>query len=272
MLHFKKIFIEEQMSLKSWLFIWLKQLSKLTLDDVRGGKVTVMGALETRGVAYEGVVVVDFNDGIVPAIPAKDNFLNSSIRKFANLPTKNDREALQKQIYKRLFEEAKEATIIYSTSNNRSPASYLYELGLSLGEHIEPSLELLYDEPNQIVDEVDPIIEDFDAKAITWSATRLKIFLTCRRKYYYIYEQKLKPKDDDEINEGQFLHKVLENLFKERRFFDSVDEMQSSLDRLIDKLLETTSPKIAYSKLLWREKLKNFIVNQIYHFKAGWRV
>ena len=272
MLHFKKIFIEEQMSLKSWLFIWLKQLSKLTLDDVRGGKVTVMGALETRGVAYEGVVVVGFNDGIVPAIPAKDNFLNSSIRKFANLPTKNDREALQKQIYKRLFEEAKEATIIYSTSNNRSPASYLYELGLSLGEHIEPSLELLYDEPNQIVDEVDPIIEDFDAKAITWSATRLKIFLTCRRKYYYIYEQKLKPKDDDEINEGQFLHKVLENLFKERRFFDSVDEMQSSLDRLIDKLLETTSSKIAYSKLLWREKLKNFIVNQIYHFKAGWRV
>jgi RecB family exonuclease len=270
--HFKRVFRKEQMSLKNWLFLWLKRLSKLTLDDVRGGKVTVVGALETRGVAYEGVVVVDFNDGIVPTIPAKDNFLNSSIRKFANLPTKNDRESLQKQIYKRLFEEAKEVTIIYSTSNNRSPASYLYELGLSLGKHIEPSLELLYNEPNQIIDEVDPIIENFDAKAITWSATRLKIFLTCRRKYYYIYEQKLKPKDDDEINEGQFLHKVLENLFKERRFFDSVDEMKSSLDRLIDKLLETTSPKIAYSKLLWREKLKNFIVNQIYHFKAGWRV
>ncbi len=270
--YFKRVFKEEYMSLKNWLFLWLRRLSKLTLDDVRGGKVTVMGALETRGVGYEGVVIVDFNDGIVPAIPAKDNFLNSSIRKFANLPTKNDRESLQKQIYKRLLEEAKVATIIYSTSNNRTPASYLYELGLGVGVHIEPNLELLYNEPNQIIDEVDPIVERFDAKAITWSATRLKIFLSCRRKYYYIYEQKLKPKDDDEINEGQFLHKVLENLFRDRAYFDSIEEMRSSIDRLIDKLLESNSPKIAYSKLLWREKLKKFIENQIHHFKAGWRV
>lgn len=272
MLHFQRIFRDDEMSLKNWLFLWLKQLSKLKLDDVRGGKVTVIGALETRGVIFRGVVVVDFNDGIVPAIPAKDAFLNSTIRKFANLPTKHDRTALQKQLYKRILEEAEESTILYSTSNNKSPASYLYELGLGTGEHIEPNLELLYSEPCQIIDEVDPVVENFDVRAITWSATRLKTFLTCRRKYYYSYEQKLKPKDDDEINEGQFLHKVLENLFKEQSFFTSVDEMRSSIDRLIDKLLETSSPKVAYSKLLWREKLKKFISNQVYHFNAGWRV
>ncbi|SFV61891.1 FIG00388203: hypothetical protein [hydrothermal vent metagenome] len=271
-LHFKRVFKKEQMSLKNWLFLWLKQLNKLTLDDVRGGKVTVMGALETRGVSFQGVVVVDFNDGIVPAIPAKDNFLNSSIRKFANLPTKNDREALQKQLYKRILEEAKKATIIYSTSNNRSPASYLYELGLGLGEHIQPNLELLYAEPNQVIAEYDPVIENFDASATVWSPTRLKTFLSCKREYYYRYKERLKPKEDNEINEGQFLHKVLENLFKEQKFFTSVDDMKSKLNRLLDQLLETTSPKIAYSKLLWREKLTKFIENQIYHFKAGWRV
>ena len=272
MLHLQMVFRDDKMSLKNWLFLWLKQLGKLTLDDVRGGKVTAIGALETRGVSFRGVVVIDFNDGIVPAIPAKDSFLNSTIRKFANLPTKNDRTALQKQLYKRILEGAEQATIIYSTSNNKSPASYLYELGLGTGEHIEANLELLYAEPCQIIDEVDPTIENFDAKAITWSATRLKSFLTCRRKYYYRYEQKLKPKEDDEINEGQFLHKMLENLFKEQPFFSSIDEMKSSIDRLIDKLLKTSSPKIAYSKLLWREKLKKFISNQVNHFKTGWRV
>ncbi len=272
LLGFKSIFSTEQMNMKAWLFLWLKRLSQLSLDDVRGGKITVLGALETRGVSFDGVIVVDFNDGIVPAIPAKDNFLNSSLRKFANLPTKNDREALQKQIYKRILENAKSSVIIYSTSNNKAPASYLYELNLGTGEPKEPPLNLLYSQPNQVVESVDPIIENFDVTNITWSATRLKTFLTCKRKYYYLYHEKLKAKEDNEINEGQFLHKLLEHLFKSRSHFKSVNEMKINIDKLIDSLLETTSPKIAYSKLLWRAKLPPFIEQQIAHFNVGWRV
>ena len=272
LVHFKSIFATTFMRLKSWLFLWLKRLSKITLDDVRGGKVTVLGALETRGVAFKGVVIVDFNDGIVPSIPAKDSFLNSSLRKFANLPTKNDREALQKQLYKRILEQALTSTIIYSRSNNKAPATYLYELGLGLGEYVIPSLELLYNQKSMLVKEEDPIIENFDAKNITWSATRLNTFLMCRRKYYYNYEQKLKPKDRDELNEGRFLHKVLEHLFKEKNFYENRDEMRLTLHKLLDQLLETYSPKIAYSKLLWKAKLEKFIDAQLYHFQSGWRV
>ncbi|HHD80606.1 MAG TPA: PD-(D/E)XK nuclease family protein, partial [Campylobacterales bacterium] len=166
-LYFKTVFANHEISIKEWLFLWLKQLNSLTIDDVRGGKVTIMGALETRGVSFRGVVVVDFNDGIVPSIPAKDNFLNSSLRKFANLPTKNDREALQKQIYKRILEQADKSVIIYSLSNNKSPASYLYELGLGLGKIQEPNLQLLYSELSKIVEPSDPIIEKFDMTKIT---------------------------------------------------------------------------------------------------------
>ena len=272
LIHFKSIFSTTSMRLKSWLFLWLKRLSKVTLDDVRGGKVTVMGALETRGVAFKGVVIVDFNDGIVPSIPAKDSFLNSSLRKFANLPTKNDREALQKQLYKRILEQAQYSTITYSRSNNKAPASYLYELGLGLGEYVTTSFKLLYEEKSMLVKDEDPIIEEFEATSITWSATRLNIFLTCRRKYYYKYEKKLKPKEGDELNEGRFLHKVLEHLFKEKNFYENRDEMKVNIDKLLDKLLETYNPKIAYSKLLWKAKLEKFIDAQLYHFKAGWRV
>jgi len=41
-------------------------------------------------------------------------FLNSNIRKLAKLPTRGDREAHQKQLYKRLLERAEIATIIYT--------------------------------------------------------------------------------------------------------------------------------------------------------------
>ncbi|MCH9740022.1 MAG: PD-(D/E)XK nuclease family protein [Epsilonproteobacteria bacterium] len=270
--YFKRVFSDEVMSLSAWLFLWLKYLSTLSLDDVRGGKVTVMGALETRGVHFEGVVIVDFNDGIVPAIPAKDGFLNSSLRKFANLPTKNDREALQKQIYKRLLEQAKEATIIYSLSDNKAPAGYLYELGLKEGEAKEVDMTLLYDSSNPLLEQKDPIIENFDAGKITWSATRLKSFLMCKRKYYYTYEIKLNIKEQNEIIEGVILHNALEYLFKNRHYFESVEAMKSAIDRVLDSILETTSSKIAYNKLLWKSKLVKFIEKQVYHFKAGWRV
>ncbi len=269
---FKRIFSKERMNIKSWLFLWLKRLVGLTLDDVRGGKITVMGALETRGVAFKGVVVVDFNDGIVPSIPAKDAFLNSSLRKFAKLPTKNDREALQKQLYKRILEQAESSIIIYSTANNRLPTSYLYELGLGLGEVMYTNLELLYSEPNMVVEEQSPIIENFNASQITWSATRLKTFLMCKRKYYYSYEENLKAKDSDELNEGRFLHKLLEHVFKEQEFYENVDELKVTIDKTLDSLLETKTAKIAYSKLLWKSKMEKFIYAQIDHFKQGYRV
>ncbi|CAA6809546.1 MAG: FIG00388203: hypothetical protein [uncultured Sulfurovum sp.] len=272
MAQFKQVFSKDFMNMKSWLFLWLKKLSQLSLDDVRGGKVTVMGALETRGVSFKGVVVVDFNDGIVPSIPAKDNFLNSGLRKFAKLPTKNDREALQKQLYKRILEQAQTSTIIYSKSNNKAPASYLYELGLGLGKDALANMKLLYNEPNMVVEVVDPIIKDFEASALTWSATRLKTFLSCKRKYYYNYVLNLQAKEEETFNEGRFLHKLLEHLFKEKAFFETKEQMKSNIDRLLDQLLETSTPKIAYTKLLWKAKFEKFIEAQIDHFRAGWRV
>jgi len=48
--------------------------------------------------------------------------------------------------------------------------------------------------------------------------------------------------------------------------------MQKNLDRLLDKLLPLDDAKIAYNKLLWKEKLKGFISSQIEHFKAEWKV
>jgi len=271
-LHFLKIFENEKLSLKEWLFIWLKALSKITLDDVRGGLITVMGVLETRGVSFEGVVIVDFNEGVVPASSSKDQFLNSSVRAFANLPTRNDREALQKQYYKRLLEQASRSTIIYSTSDNKLPSKFLYELGLEKVEQRQAQFDLLYAQPSQIMEEQEPIVENFDAYAITWSASRLKTYLDCKRKYYYRYIQKIQAKQEDDLNEGLFLHSLLEHLYKEKNAYANKEEMQKKLDILLDELLPFDDATIAYKKLLWKEKLKGFIDSQIEHFNAAWKV
>ena len=271
-LHFMKIFSEEKLSLKEWLFFWLKALSKITIDDVRGGMVTVMGVLETRGVSFKGVVIVDFNEGIVPAASSKDQFLNSSVRAFANLPTKSDREALQKQYYKRLLEQAKEVAILYSSSDNKLPSKFLYELGLKGAVSAQVQTNLLYDQPSQFVEEKDPIVEHFSAQDIIWSASRLKTYLECKRKYYYRYIQKIEAKKEEEPNEGAFLHLLLDHLYREKESYDSKEEMQKNIDILLDQLLPIDDSQTAYKKLLWKEKLKGFVTSQIEHFKADWRV
>lgn len=270
-LHFTKVLELEDLSLKEWLLLWLKSLSELTIDDVRGGKITVMGVLETRGVSFEGVVIVDFNEDVVPATSSKDQFLNSSVRAFANLPTKNDREALQKQYYKRLLEQASQSSILYSTSDSKLPSKFLYELGLDNATQTKAQLDLLYKQSSKIV-KIEPIIVDFDPSSIVWSASRLRTFLECKYKYYHRYILKVQEKELEEMNEGQFLHKVLEKLFDKQSFYGSKEEMQKELNLLIDTMYLAKDAKAEYQKLLWKEKLKGFIDSQLDHFCAGWRV
>lgn len=271
-LHFIKVLEHEEMSQNEWLFLWLKSLSSVTMDDVRGGLVTVMGVLETRGVSFEGVVIVDFNEGVVPATSSKDQFLNSQVRAFANLPTKHDREALQKQYYKRLLEQAKSVVILYSTSDNKLPSKFLYELGLGEAKQVQAQFDLLYSEKSQIQAQSDPVVENFDVTTITWSASRLKTYLECKRKYYYRYLQKLQAKEDDELNEGAFLHSMLDHLHREHNSYSSKEEMQKNIDVLLDKLLPYDDASTNYKKLLWKAKLKGYVESQIAHFKAEWKV
>jgi len=270
--HFSTLFEGMSLSYRTWLFLWLKTLSQVTIDDVRGGKITVMGVLETRGVAFKGVVIVDFNEGVVPASSSKDMFLNSAVRAFASLPTRQDREALQKQYYHRLLQQAQDAVIIYSTSENKLPSKFLYELGLGEAKQVKVPLGILYPQPSQLQVDNDPEVTHFDASAQTWSASHLKTFLECKRKFYYRYIQKIEAKEEDELNEGAFLHSLLEHLYKERDHYTDERELTQELHRLMDELLPEEDAANRYRKLLWREKLKGFVEAEIAHFKRDWRV
>jgi len=269
--YFKRSLSLVRISIKNWLFLWLRELIDLRIDDVGGGKITVIGALESRGVEFDGVIILDFNDGFVPNIPAKDIFLNSNVRKLAKLPTRADREAHQKQLYKRLLERAERSVIIYSKSQNRAPASYLYELGLLREQTPHINLSLLYNKSHSPKSR--EMVFNLEPLNTIWSPNRLKTFLECKRKYYYEYILKLKREiREDEFNEGLFIHKVLDYLFRENDHFIDFFHMQRVLNYTIDTLYPTTTLKIKYIKSLWKKRLEKFIEAQIEYFKMGYRV
>jgi len=269
---FVRLHRREKLATREWLFLWIRELEALRLDDVRGGKVTVMGVLETRGVAFDGVVIVDFNEGVVPAQTGKDRFLDSRVRRFAGLPDRQDREALQKHYYARLLEQAREGAILYALGDNRLPSRFLYELGLGDGERVAAPRELLYRSAPLPAVSGDPEVTDFDPTSMIWSASRLQCWLECRRKFYYRYIAGLKEKPDEGINEGQVLHRILDELYRERTHFEEEAQMRRALEETAGRFLASEEVRGLYLGAYWTKVLQDFVRKEIHHFAQGWRV
>ena len=263
-----------EFSFQEWLFLWLYELKEHRLDDTHGGKVTVMGVLESRGMSFDGVVVLDFNDDKVPAISNKDRFLNSSVRAHAKLPTKSDRENLQKHYYTRLLERAKHSVLLYAKSGNLQASKFLYELGLHKRiKRYKTPHKLLFAQKGRYnaFSHMDDIEFRYDAKATVWSPSKLKTFLECRRKFYYRYVAKIEEAKSDTINDGQLLHTLLYRVIGTGKEYLDADELEQAIAKELGKI-EYRDTLLLYKKPLWHNILRDFAKRQVEHFREGWRV
>ena len=262
-------------SFKSALHLFMNRVKNRTLDDVRGGKVTVMGVLETRNVSFDGVIVVDFNEGTVPRRSEKDLFLNSATRIKAGLPGASDRESLQKLYYNNLFLRAKEVAISYVSSAESVPSRFLMQLGIKSEQKFDELdySEILFQSHKQEKVEEEKIELDYDFSSRTLSATGLKSFLTCKRKYYYHYIKGLKEHEIEldlpkEHEIGNALHDALRDVYEKKSRFTDRDE----LTREIALALEVNSADnvlTKYQHKLWMQQLEPFIENELERFKES---
>ena len=255
----------------------LNRLSHLSFDDTRGGKVTVMGLLETRGMAYKGVIIVDFNDEFVPKRSQKDLFLSSSIREAAGLPTKRDRENLQRYYYHQILSKAQKIAITYVKNDTSTPSRFLDELGIYTHTMADETLfePLLFD----VHETKTPYVQDFidapyDLKAHPLSATKLKTLLSCKRQFYFRYiahlkEAKMPTQSVDEQALGIALHAVLEKVFDEEVLVD-----EKRMYERIETLLKEQNNHVIWGYFVdvWLQKLKPFIRHEIERFAMGYRI
>ena len=107
--------------------IFLIKLARLRLDHVGGGKIGVMGVLESRGLKFDGVIVLDFNDDLVPKHSVNEMFLSSRVRQKAGLIGYVDRENLQRFYYESLIGGAKKAAICYAANEEKIASRFLGE-------------------------------------------------------------------------------------------------------------------------------------------------
>ena len=268
----------KDMSIKSLLSLFLQRLSKRSLDDVRGGKITVMGVLETRSVAFDAVVIVDFDDSNVPKKSNKDMFLNTQIRVNANLPTMGDRENLQKHYYYSLINSSKEVCISYTKSAQSSVSRFLKQLTVnevSSFSELEYS-KILFTQANKIIEQEEEIVLDYSFKNVKLSATKLKTFLSCKRKYYFKYIQYIKgheiPKDMPKEHEiGTAVHEALKELYAKKDSYLSLQEIKRDLYKELDGVCGESELE-KYLIDIQKRLLENFCRNEVETFKEKWRV
>ncbi|GAA8390363.1 ATP-dependent deoxyribonuclease AddB [Helicobacter pylori] len=251
-------------SLKDLLHLYLQEFeANFRLDDSSGGKIRVMDTLETRGMQFDKIVIVDFNETCVPNLKDCDLFLNSALRKSLNLPTLLDKKNLQKHYYYQLFKNSKEMALSYIESETSKVSNMLLELNL----HIEPIKDAytLF-APTPLKDYQEEEIKATIPKDFSFSASSLNAFLTCKRRFYYHYIKRFKesPKDESNSTIGSLLHELLKEAYEK-------DKNPYALEERLIQLLETRgniTPKERLDTLIALKKIQAFYVKEKERFNA----
>ncbi len=264
-------------NLKTVLHMFMQRLSKRTIDDIGGGKITVMGLLESRHISFKGVIVVDFNDANVPKRIDKDMYLSSQLRASASLPTSKDREDLQRHYYTLLFSRALHVSI--SCDHDKAPSRFLTQLNIPVKkiEDTAAYMDILYKTAMPLAAlKEDEIKLQYDFTKSTISASSLKILLECKRRYYYKYILNIKKHEvaSDYIKEyeiGSDLHEVLRKIYSEHNRFESKAKLKALFVKEIDAIYCSTNLK-KYQLELWKKKIDAFAQNEIERFSDGFIV
>ena len=237
---------------KEFLYFILGRLKDKKFDDVYSGRVTCMGVLESRGMEFEGVILVDFNDEVVPNVGESDMFLNTFIRKHSNLPTRFDKENLQKHYYFQLINNAKKVAISYVKNEENAPSKFLYELELDLGENADEKYEFFKISNKK---EITKYNETLNIKFPIYPTT-LKTLLECPKRYYFEKVLKITEQNDDEFF-GNIFHNSLDEIDKNGFNFSSWSDYYNTLiDKIISKIKDK---KLLFEVMVkWDERIKNF--------------
>ena len=261
---------------KSAMRIFMNRVKSRAIDDVGGGRVTVMGLLETRGMSFEGVIVVDFNEGYVPHRSQKDLFLNTQTRKIADLPTTADRESLQKHYYWMLFNKARSVRLACVQNSESVPSRFLLQMGIRMHEARFDYASAIVPTPVFNEREIRHLESEYDFTQYPLSASGLKSFLTCKRQFYYKYIEKIKEHEkaqdlSQEREIGNRLHAALEKIYAQNDHYTSALEIKQALEKALgESQLQDVMQR--YVQDLWLEKLDPFYAYEHARFAHGIRV
>ena len=201
------------------------------------GGIQVMGLLETRGLDFDTVIIPDAAEGILPTATRLNTTIPFSLRTAYDLPTTDLQEQTRAYNFFRLMSRAKRVVFLYDSragdSSEGEPSRYVqllrdvYKVPMYEAEASFP-LTRAEDGGYFIEDKtlVSQYRADVSAKTPTQkvkrlSASRMKDFHTCPRRFYYSAIEGIRDDENlsgvlDKRDSGTLFHTAMQLLYKEK--------------------------------------------------------
>ena len=246
--------------------------------------IQIMGMLETRGLKFDRVIVLDANEGIVPGIYKYDPILPIGLRRVLGLGDYKDRESLYAYNFFRLVQGASDVHIIYNTGEDsynknirsRFVEQLIWEIEKEKGDISEDKKEVLsfnlkISSPGALsikkTEEISEIL-----KARRFSSSSLDTYIKCPLKFYYRYVLGLSEVEEveeaPEMSEvGKIIHTTLQRFFSDYKDKPLIIENKAdnNMLHLLKETIEEHYGEIGQSGTLFilyeiaRYRLKSFL-------------
>jgi ATP-dependent helicase/nuclease subunit B len=188
----------------------------------------VLGMLETRGLQFDDVYILNVNDEILPGSSTSDMLLPQQLRERLGMETRRDRDALMEHYFNLLVRSAKHVHLFYTDAGDATRSRFVEKLlweeekmqrACSSDEQIE-TVHYTLKLANELVTPLEKSEQVMSLlRGFTLSASALDTYLRCPLRFYYRYLLKLEEKEEasDDLGTkdiGQFVHALLKKYFE----------------------------------------------------------
>jgi hypothetical protein len=227
----------------------------LSGDPLNG--IQVMGLLETRNLNFDKVVILGFNEGIIPKSSIGNSFIPDSIRRVYGLPVLENLDAISSYMVYRLLQRATNINFVYNSLTDESTSGEVSRILKQL--EFESSFNFNYHELNLAVKTapakevaiakkdnafIQNTLQKYLNKTKVLSPSALTQYISNPIDFFFNYIALIKePKEVSavvEANEiGSILHKVMEYFYQDLKnaeiTAERINERRAHVPALIQK-------------------------------------
>lgn len=222
--------------------------------------IQLMGALESRNVSYDRLILPSMNEGIQPSNPGQ-TLIPFTLKKYYGLPTAEDEMADQSYYFWTLVAGAKNLTLLYDNSsggglNKAEPSRFIQQIKFGnfdnwdFTSESQLSIPLENNQAGEISIKRTPEIHNqllSQLKNRGLSPSSLLNFLKCELKFYFNFvigagtEEEIAEEVDARIS-GSILHDLMEELYEpynnQEVDGEKIKKMKSNLPQVLRKKLD----------------------------------
>ncbi len=245
----KGVKLNEESFLK--LFRQLVSVDKLPFEGEPLEGLQVMGAMETRNLDFDRIIVFSVNDGILPPARPAASFIPYNLRQAFELPVFDHQEAMYAYIFYRMIQRAKEVYLIYDTSEDHGHSGEVSRFVKQLEFELRHVLKI----EHKIVS---PPVPAYSSR--TLSVTKTESMIRKLDRYTDQNGENRKWMTPSALNTYQECH--LRFYFRYILGLSEEDEVQESIDPILFGKIFHTTMELAYKthdKDGYREVLKEHI-------------